>query len=135
MKKVIVNGAFDILHSGHIKLLRYAKSLGDYLLVAIDTDSRIRELKGKGRPINNILDRINLLSAIRYVDKVDTFSSDQELVTIIREFQPDIMVKGSDYKGKHIVGGHLVPLILYMERTDESTTQKIESITSRGLLL
>ena len=102
MKRVIVNGTFDVLHVGHLELLNYAKSLGDYLIVAIDTDLRVTSLKGPGRPVNNQLERKTLLQNLKCVDEVRLFGSDQELVDIIKECS--IMVKGSDYRGQPIVG-------------------------------
>lgn len=128
--KVVVNGTFDIIHLGHLELLNYAKSLGDYLIVAIDTDLRVKRLKGVDRPINNQLERKTLLQNLRAVDEVRLFGSDQELVDIIKEC--DIMVKGSDYQGKPIVGQDCIPKIVFFERINGySTTEKIQYIVSR----
>jgi len=131
MVKVIVNGTFDILHPGHLALLNYAKSLGDSLLVAIDTDERVKELKGPNRPMNNQQERKLLLENLKAVDEVRLFGSKDELIKIIGEC--DIMVKGSDYKGKSIVGETYCQQVVYFDRIDEySSTKKIEHITSRG---
>ena len=75
MTKVFVNGTFDVLHRGHLALLDYARSLGDEVAVAIDTDARVREMKGESRPVNSCLDRQVMLLALKSVDKVFSFSS------------------------------------------------------------
>lgn len=96
--KVMVNGTFDILHRGHIELLNYAKSQGDQLLVAIDTDRRVRELKGQNRPVNNQDDRKIFLYNLKAVDMVMLFDSQEDLINIMKEYKPDIYVKGDDWK-------------------------------------
>ena len=132
MTKVIVNGTFDILHRGHLELLEYAMSCGSYLLVAIDTDERVKELKGESRPINNQYDRKYHLEMLRMVDEVKLFNSKEELIQIIKDYKPDIMVKGSDYKGRSIVGATNVPEVIYYERIGAySTTKIIQSIIDR----
>ena len=130
MKRIIVNGTFDIVHSGHLALLNYARSLGDHLVVAIDSDRRVKELKGASRPVNTQSERQELLSNLRSVDEVRIFDSDQELVDIIA--QCAIMVKGSDYRDRAIVGSEVCPSIVFFERIDGfSTTEKIQSISHR----
>jgi len=130
--KIFVNGTFDIVHRGHIEMLNYAKSLGKQLVVAIDSDQRVCELKGNTRPINNEQDRKFLLKNLRSVDAVWIFNSDEELEHIIKIYEPDIMVKGSDYQGQPIIGQEHVPEIVFFERINEySTTKTIENITSR----
>lgn len=131
MKKIIVNGTFDIIHRGHIEMLNYAKSLGGYLLVLIDTDSRVRELKGDQRPINNQYDRQFVLKNVRAVNDVWFFNSGEDLIDKIKQYNPDIMVKGSDYRGKSIVGNEFVPKIMYYDRTEHSTTKTIQDIIDR----
>lgn len=133
MKKIVVNGTFDILHLGHLRLLEYAKSHPDsYVLVLIDSDRRVKELKGKDRPINNEYERACFLSALRSVDRVEIFDSDDELRKYIRDFDPDIMVKGSDYKDKPIIGAEYCKEIKFYERLgDYSTTNKIQRIANR----
>ena len=131
--KVMVNGTFDILHRGHIELLNYAKSLGDQLLVAIDTDRRVTELKGIGRPVNNQEDRKLFLYNLRAVDIVMLFDSKEELVNIMKEYQPDIYVKGSDWK-KDIPSTaeqHCKKVIYYDRVGNYSTTNTIQNIISR----
>ncbi len=132
MKTVVVNGTFDILHRGHLDLLNRAKTLGDFLLVCIDTDARVKELKGNDRPINQEIDRVLMLANLRSVDNVLTFGSDEELENILKEYQPDVMVKGSDWKGKPIVGEQYCKEIVFINRTDGySTTNTIQSIANR----
>lgn len=135
MKKIFVNGTFDILHLGHVKLLKYAKSLGDYLLVAIDSDIRVNQLKGPNRPINTELERKDILLSLKSVDEVAVFNSDQDLIDIIKEYQLDIMVKGSDYIDKPIIGQEYCPDIKFFTMlNDYSTTKKIQDIATRGHL-
>lgn len=131
MKKIIVNGSFDLLHPGHIRLLNYAKSLGDYLLVAVDTDDRIRKLKGESRPYNTQYERTSLLENLKSVDEVKVFDSELELVNIIKQYQPNTMVKGSDYQGTTVVGEEFCDEIVFLERDEYSTTRKIQSFTDR----
>jgi D-beta-D-heptose 7-phosphate kinase/D-beta-D-heptose 1-phosphate adenosyltransferase len=129
--KIIVNGTFDILHRGHIEMLQYAGNLGS-LLVCIDTDRRVQELKGPARPINNQEDRKFMLESLNCVDWVKTFDSEQELIDIIKAYEPDIMVKGSDYQDKPIVGSDLIKEIKFYDRVEPySTTRTIQSITNR----
>jgi D-beta-D-heptose 7-phosphate kinase/D-beta-D-heptose 1-phosphate adenosyltransferase len=130
-KKIIVNGTFDILHVGHIALLEYARSLGDQLLVCIDSDRRVKELKGESRPINNQYDRIRMLCALRCVDMVWVFDTKEKLIKQIKLYQPDIMVKGSDYKGKSIVGQSLCKEVIFYDKTEHSTTKTIQNIINR----
>lgn len=130
--KIVVNGTFDILHRGHIEMLGYAKSLGNHLLVCIDTDSRVTELKGPQRPINNQEDRAFMLNSLKCVDAVWYFSSEEELEYILETYQPDIMVKGSDYRDKPIVGAHLCKEIKFYELVPNySTTNTIKNIIDR----
>lgn len=128
---IFVNGTFDILHRGHLEMLRYAKSLGDHLLVCIDSDSRVKELKGQDRPINIQADRRFMLESLQWVDKCWIFSDEEELEKIIELYQPDIMVKGSDYKGKPIVGEQYCKEIRFYEHTGHSTTRLVQRITNR----
>lgn len=130
MKIIFVNGTFDIIHLGHLALFNYAKSLGDFLLVGIDSDQRVKKLKGPSRPINNEFERKTLLENLKAIDKVQIFNSDQELIDIISTC--DIMVKGSDYIGKPIVGEHVCKQIIFFDRINEySSSKKIQSIINR----
>ena len=132
MNRVIVNGSFDVLHVGHIKLLEYAATFGP-VIVLIDSDRRIKELKGPTRPINGLYERITLLRALKSVDEVEVFDSDLELETLIREYSPDIMVKGSDYIGQSIIGACYCNEIKFYDRIEQySTTKTIQDIINRG---
>lgn len=134
-KSVFVNGTFDVLHPGHIRLLSYAKSLGDRLFVAIDSDRRVRELKGNSRPINSSDERKEMLLALKSVDEVETFDTDEELRMWIKQIRPYIMVVGSDYKDKPVIGSeHARHLIFYDRIKEYSSTGKIQHIIDRGLV-
>jgi D-beta-D-heptose 7-phosphate kinase/D-beta-D-heptose 1-phosphate adenosyltransferase len=132
--KVMVNGTFDILHRGHLQMLQYAKSLGHHLLVAIDTDQRVTELKGPTRPINNQNDRRYMLESLRYVDTVYFFDSTEELIEIMKKYQPDIYVKGSDWrKDRQSTAHQYCDKVIYYDRIEQySTTNTIQDIINRG---
>ncbi len=119
MKTVWINGTFDVLHAGHIKLFREARKLagpGGKVVVGTDSDERIRELKGPTRPINNLYDRVDFLRAIKYIDDVVAFSSADNLETLIKRYSPDILLIGDDYRDKPIVGSQYVKEIVYLPR-------------------
>ena len=129
MTKIWVNGTFDVLHPGHIKLLQYAWQLGDVVRVGLDTDERVRSLKGENRPYHALQDRIFALASIKWVHEVVTFGSDNELIQCIKNYKPDIMVVGDDYLGKPIIGGMYSKDVIYMPRYARySSTKIIESI-------
>lgn len=124
MKKVWVNGTFDIVHIGHIRLLEYASAFG-IVRVGLDEDKRVSEKKGKGRPFNTLSDRMDFISSIRYVDSVVPFGSDDELVNRIREWEPDILVIGDDYQYHQIIGVEYVPIIKFFNKIEGISTSKI----------
>jgi len=124
--KVWVNGTFDVLHRGHIELIQYAYNFGD-VRVGIDYDKRVKEFKGNDRPINSFEDRKLLMESIKYVDSVVGFGTDKELENKIKEWKAEIMVIGSDYKNKQIIGSHLFKDIIYFDRIERySSTEIIE---------
>ena len=121
-----VNGSFDVLHAGHIELFRYARSVGDRLVVGTDTDERIRELKGSTRPINKQKHRLSMLNAIKYIDEVVTFGSLEEQLLRMEESGAKTLVIGSDYKGKPVVGEDRMEVIFF-DRIDDLSTTNIVS--------
>ena len=133
MKHIFVNGTFDILHPGHIQLLNYAKSLGDSLTVGIDSDRRVREKKGPTRPVNSVGDRAYMLQNLKAVDYIVVFDSDEELERCIKTVKPDIMVVGSDWKDKSVIGSMYSAELRFFDRIEEyATTKTIQDIINRG---
>ena len=131
--KVFVNGTFDLLHPGHISLLSWAKSLGDYLVVGIDTDDRVREKKGPTRPIYNQEDRGIMLIALSSVDEVRYFDSDESLESLVKDIKPDIMVVGSDWKDKSVIGSYWAADLKFYDRIEKYATSKtVQCIIDRG---
>ena len=124
-KIVWTNGCFDVLHIGHIKLFEYAKQQGTKLYVGIDSDEKVKADKGQDRPFNTLLDRINLLLAIKYIDKVISFNSTEELETSIKNISPDIMVIGGDWKGKTVVGEQYAKELKFFDRIPGYSTTNI----------
>jgi len=132
MKIVFVNGTFDVLHRGHLLLFEYAKSFGDYLIVAIDSDDRVKEKKGESRPINNVSDRSFMLQNLKHIGEVKIFNSDEELEELVKYYKPDIMIVGSDWKHKPVIGSQYAKELKFFDRIDEySSTKIIQSIVDR----
>ncbi|OQM34164.1 bifunctional D-glycero-beta-D-manno-heptose-7-phosphate kinase/D-glycero-beta-D-manno-heptose 1-phosphate adenylyltransferase HldE [bacterium endosymbiont of Pedicinus badii] len=102
-KIVMTNGVFDIIHAGHIKYLKQAKSLGDRLIVAVNSDKSTKVIKGSKRPINSLCRRMQVLSELRMIDWIVSFQEDcpKKIISLIK---PDVLVKGGDYKNKEIIG-------------------------------
>lgn len=131
MTKVFINGTFDIIHPGHLAMINFAKSLGEFLFIGIDSDVRVKQLKGSSRPINDQHTRKLLLENLKAVDQVQIFGTDQELIDMIK--QCDIMVKGSDYKDRPVIGREVCKELVFFDRlNDYSSTKTIESIVNRG---
>lgn len=106
-KVVFTNGCFDILHYGHVYYLAEARALGDKLIIGLNSENSVRRLKGAHRPINDELTRMHLLASLQCVDAVVLFEEDTPL-TLIQHIQPDILVKGGDWKVEEIVGSDIV---------------------------
>lgn len=127
-KVVFTNGCFDILHLGHIKYLQEAKSFGDILIVALNSDKSIKKLKGETRPINCEYDRLRLMAALEFVDFVILFDEDNPL-NVIKAIKPDILVKGADYEGKTVIGSDIVDDVRLVDFEEgKSTSSIIEKI-------
>ena len=129
--QVWINGSFDVLHTGHIKLFRYARMLAGSngtVWVGIDDDERIASFKGPSRPINTLKDRMMFLSSIKYIDVVVPFASDDELEHYICEIEPDFMLIGDDYRDKPIIGSDFIKEIIYITRDGKSSSDLISRI-------
>ena len=122
------NGTFDILHPGHIELFKVGKSLGDKLIVATDTDEKIRQDKGETKPVNNLCDRISMLQAIKYIDEVFYFNDRIELDGLIELYSPDILLLGDDWRGGDVVGIQYAKEVRFLPRLNYSTTNIISKI-------
>jgi len=132
---VFTNGCFDLIHGGHIEFLQKAKSLGDILVVGLNSDASVKSIKGDGRPIKSQKERANILSALRYVDYITIFDENTP-ENLIGEIRPDILVKGDDYNinevvGREIVEGYgarveLIPIVQGL-----STTNTVEQILEK----
>ena len=125
---VFTNGCFDILHSAHIKNLQFAKSMGNILVIGLNSDESVKRLKGTDRPINNIDERALILSLFDFVDYIIIFSEDTPL-NIIKLLKPNIIVKGSDYKKENIIGsGYVNNVILFDYINGKSSTSIVNKI-------
>ena len=120
----MTNGCFDILHRGHIELLKYCKTLGT-VVVGLNSDSSVRRLKGVSRPYNSISDRKEVLESIRYIDKVLVFEEDTPY-ELIKTVKPDIIVKGGDYLPEDVVGNDLAEVKIFSYIDGYSTTSILE---------
>ena len=128
IKIIFTNGCFDILHIGHIKYLEKAKEFGDTLILGLNSDSSVNKLKGKNRPINSQKDRALILASLKVVDYVVIFDEDTPL-ELIKLIKPDVLVKGSDYKGKEVAGQEIAKELKLIKFIDgKSTTKTIEKI-------
>ena len=125
MKKVWVNGCFDILHRGHYELFNYARSLGDKLIVGIDSDEKVAKDKGNNRPYNNLEDRVYALESLKAIDQVIVFDNREHLEDLVKLIKPEFLVVGSDWKNKDIVGGIYAKKIVYFNRIKGYSTTNI----------
>ena len=131
-KIVFTNGCFDLLHYGHVSFLQEASTLGDRLVIGLNTDDSVSKLKGPERPVNDLLARTKILEALKFVDVVIPFAEDNPLA-LIKEIKPQVLVKGGDYQMENIVGskfvlknGGLVKSLKFVE--GYSTTDLIKRI-------
>lgn len=129
---VLTNGCFDLLHPGHLDILRQAREQGDCLVVAVNTDESVRRLKGVGRPVTLLAERMELLAAVRWVDYVVSFDEETP-IEVVRELQPEVYAKGADWRSRPLIeadlarelGGEVIFLDLL---PGYSTTQIIDRI-------
>tara|TARA_B100000287_G_scaffold420391_1_gene459709 strand:+ start:1791 stop:2204 length:414 start_codon:yes stop_codon:yes gene_type:complete len=128
-KKVFTNGVFDIVHRGHIELLKYCKSFG-HVVVGLNSDASVRRLKGINRPIISENDRKFVLESCKYVDEVIIFNEDTP-INLIKSINPDIIIKGGDYKKEEVVGFGLHKIKIFKYLDGQSTTQIIKNINNR----
>jgi rfaE bifunctional protein nucleotidyltransferase chain/domain len=130
-KIVFTNGCFDIIHSGHIKVLKKCRDLGDVVIVGLNSDSSVRALKGPRRPINSERDRAEILDSIKYVDYVVIFN---ELTpyNLIRMIKPDFLIKGGDYKKSEIIGREFAKKVITVKMLKgRSTSLIIEKLLNK----
>jgi D-beta-D-heptose 7-phosphate kinase/D-beta-D-heptose 1-phosphate adenosyltransferase len=125
MITVFVNGCFDVIHRGHIELFSYARSLGDKLIVGIDSDSRVKTLKGQERPFNNEEDRKFLLTSLKQIDSVFIFKTEEGLKELIKSINPQFMVVGSEYKNKKVIGSEHCGQLMFFNRIANYSTTSI----------
>ena len=136
MKIIFTNGCFDILHRGHIELLKYCRSLGgsdlakNYVIVGINSDKSVRRLKGKDRPTISQDDRKALLEELRCVDEVIVFDEDTPY-ELIQRIKPDIIVKGGDYTPTEVIGNDLAEVVIFEIINGYSSTKIIEATSNR----
>ena len=132
MSIVWTNGTFDILHPGHIELFKVARALGDKVIVATDTDEKIKKDKGFDRPINDLCYRVAMLEAIKYIDVVHTFGSRQELEDLIQLYEPDILLLGDDWRDGDVVGWEYAGETRFLPRVggyaSSKTLKKIQNL-------
>ena len=131
-KTIWCNGTFDILHPGHIQLFKIARSLGDRVIVATDTDEKVKKDKGNHRPVNNLSYRVAMLEAIKYIDVVLTFGDRKELEGLIQLYNPDILLLGSDWHGRDVVGIEHAKGVRFLPRVggyaSSKTIQRIKTL-------
>jgi D-beta-D-heptose 7-phosphate kinase/D-beta-D-heptose 1-phosphate adenosyltransferase len=133
---VFTNGCFDLLHPGHIALLKEAAEMGEVLIVAINSDESVRRLKGESRPLHSAAERAEILLAVRWVNNVTVFEEDTPLETIQR-VRPDVLVKGAEYGEGQIVGEELLKeygglTVRFPMRKGHATSDIIRRITSNA---
>ena len=125
MKKVWMNGCFDVLHHAHFRMIEFASTFGELVVIGIDSDRRVKELKGEDRPFHSEQERKYNLERIKGVSKVIIFDSEPMLAEAIKRYEPDVFVIGSDYKDKNIVGEAYSKSMVYFNRMEDFSTTKI----------
>ena len=125
--KIWLNGCFDVLHHGHFKLIQHATSFGGQVMIGIDSDERVKKLKGEGRPFHSESERAFNLKQISGVDSVVVFDSDEMLREILERYKPDKFIIGSDYLGKEIIGQEFAKQVVIFNRLDKFSTTDILS--------
>ena len=130
MPIVFTNGCFDIIHRGHIDLLEFCKTLGNQVIVGLNSDESVKRLKGKSRPIFSQEDRKKVLESLRFVDKVVIFEEDTPY-SVIKSLKPDIIVKGGDYTEEQVVGNDISKVVIFKYIDGYSTTKAIENSCNR----
>ena len=125
MSIVWTNGTFDILHPGHMQLFKVARSLGDKVIVATDTDEKIKTDKGEHRPVNDLCYRVAMLEAIKYIDAVHIFNTRSELEGLIQMYNPDILLLGDDWRYGDVVGREYAKEVRFLPRVGGYATSKI----------
>ncbi len=128
-KIVFTNGCFDIVHRGHLELLKFCSEFG-YVIVGLNSDKSVKKNKGENRPINNEQDRKFLLESLKYVNEVIIFDEETPY-NLIKKINPDFIVKGSDYLKENVIGSDLAKVIIFDKINDYSTTKAIQNITNR----
>jgi len=127
---VFTNGCFDLIHRGHIELLKFSKSLGNRVIVGLNSDESVKKLKGAERPVNNQEDRKLILESLRYVDEVVIFNEETPY-NLIKKIKPNIIVKGGDYTIDEVVGNKLAEVKIFKYVKDYSSTKIIQNISDR----
>ena len=126
MNKVVwINGCFDVLHYGHFQLIQYAARIGGKLVIGIDSDERVKQLKGEDRPFHTQEQREYNLNQIRGVGEVIVFHTEDELRETLKRLKPDVFVIGSDYMDKPIIGGEWAKEIRFFDRIEGFSTTKL----------
>ncbi|MCF7870535.1 MAG: adenylyltransferase/cytidyltransferase family protein [Candidatus Omnitrophica bacterium] len=129
---VFTNGCFDLIHPGHIKIIKEAKKKGDVLIVGLNSDKSVKKIKGKTRPLLNQKARATILSAIQYIDYLTIFDQKTPYL-LIKALKPDILVKGQDWPKDKIIGRKLVKKIVQLKMSPGySTTNIIKKIKKHG---
>ena len=126
-KTVFTNGCFDIIHRGHLELLKYCRDIGSYVIVGLNSDNSVKRLKGSERPYFNEQDRKFLLESLSCVDEVHIFDEDTPY-SIISKLKPDVIVKGGDYDPSEVVGNDISDVIIFNFINGYSTTKILDKM-------